>query len=264
MPVIDDDIRASMLVVIDVFKDFRDELLRSYGNIDFTVKSDDSQLTVLDVKVETELSSRLLAQYPGVGFEGEETGARGNSHRYWLVDPIDGTSSFIRGLPNCTNMAAFIVDNQPVAAVIHNIYDGTTYSAIKGEGALKDGIPIKVSQRRVMAVDNLNAAVHNEIVSSFNGTNVRAFQPLGAAGKSFTLVAEGKLEGVITLNGFLHSHDVAPGVLIVTEAGGEVVTFDGQPWNINSSHFAAGNSEFTEVARSKSVKLQQYIVTQPV
>lgn len=65
----------------------------------------------------------------------------------WLVDPIDGTAHFIRGIPFCTTMVALIEDNQVVMSVIHDIANNDTYWAIRGQGAYRNGERIYVSDR---------------------------------------------------------------------------------------------------------------------
>ena len=105
-----------------MFRSFRKILLEHYGAAEFELKDDLSYVTKLDLMVEGSLHETMSQAYPGLGFVGEELGdQRANaSQPYWLVDPIDSTASFIRGLPNCTNMAALIVDGQPVASVIYD------------------------------------------------------------------------------------------------------------------------------------------------
>lgn len=109
MPLPQEKIIASQQLVIDVFKGFRDELMAVYGNVEHDSKGDGSQVTLLDVKVEEALKARLRAAFPEIGFHGEETeDVVGSENALWVVDPIDGTSSFTHGLPYCTNMAGLV------------------------------------------------------------------------------------------------------------------------------------------------------------
>lgn len=255
-------IAQSLDLVIAVYKGFRDELMASYGDIDFTLKPDHSQLTELDIKVETTLKSRLSDTFPEFGFQGEETGKLGNTKAFWLADPIDGTISFIRGLPNCTNMAALIVNNQPVAAVIYNFPEDQLYTAIAGQGAFKNGQPIHVSSRPITNtyIDNWNSSLYSDIYQFVKPHGIRTLQPIGASGRSFSLIAEGKLDGGILIKSPAAVHDRAPGALIITEAGGEIVTFDTTEWDIYTENYLIGAPAVAAFFRDNKGRFKQLII----
>lgn len=138
MPLSDTIVCESQQLVIETFLGFREELMRSYGNIEHHSKSDGSPVTDLDVKIETSLKAKLAARYPEIGFYGEETGkVAGSIDATWVIDPIDGTSSFIHGLSYCTNMAGLVVEGVTVASVIYQFVSDDLYTAIRGEGAYK-------------------------------------------------------------------------------------------------------------------------------
>ena len=221
----------SQQLVIDVFKGFRDELLGAYGNIEFSRKNDASPVTRLDVTVEQALKNRLLDSFPELGFRGEETGVSGNDHQYWLVDPIDSTSSFIRGIPFCTNMAALIQDDEAIAAVIYDFVTDTLYTAVKGEGSYENGQRIYVNSNRQaddMFVYSLSGHKFNELRKTISSIGARSYYPIGAAGNSYIMLATGKIDGVAVLNTKTNAHDNAPGLLLVSEAGGKIISFDGK------------------------------------
>ncbi len=261
MTVIDDRLRASQQLIIDVYRSYRDKLLESYGRIDFELKSDQSQVTELDIEVEQTLRLKLQETYPEYGFQGEETGKIGNTEQFWLVDPIDGTTSFVRGVPNCTNMAAFIVGRQPVAAVIYNFVEDELYTAILGEGAFKNGQPIHVSNRDIAesAVDNISSSIYADLQMVLRPHGIRMLQPLGAMGRSFSLVAEGKLDAALIINTLAATHDRAPGALIIREAGGKIVSFEGDVWDIDTKNFAVGNARIVEFLKTKAQDIKQII-----
>jgi myo-inositol-1(or 4)-monophosphatase len=261
---VNQSIRDSHALVIDVFKGFRDELMSSYGVTHFSLKSDNSQVTELDLKVEHRLREKLAASFPHYGFRGEETGIFGNTDEFWITDPIDGTSSFIRGMPNCTNMAAFIVGNRPVASVIYNFAEDVLYTAFEGEGAYRNGERIHVSTRRNdnAAIDNLNSKIHGHIKSVFAPEGVRVLQPLGACGRSCAYVAEGKLEGVIAISSVGEPHDLAPGLLLVLEAGGEMVSFEEGEWSIFTKNFALTTPTYKHLIDTHKATLMQLVSRQ--
>lgn len=139
MPLSQQEILGSMQIIIDIFRGFRPELMKSYGNILHESKRDNSPVTHLDVKVETAVKQRLAELYPHIGFHGEETeDTPSQSGALWIVDPIDGTSSFIHGLPYCTNMAGLVVDGQTVASVIYQFPTDELFTAVKGKGAYRN------------------------------------------------------------------------------------------------------------------------------
>lgn len=244
------DIERSLQLVIDTYKGFREELLGAFGHVDFSLKPDKSQVTDLDKKVEITLKAKLESTFPQFGFQGEETGKTGNTDEFWLVDPIDGTSSFIRGLANSTNMAAFIVDKQPVAAVIYNFVLDDLYTAIAGQGADWNGKKMSVSSRPIDSgfVDNMRSTVYTDVRNVLISEGIRVHQPAGASGQALSSVASGKIEGVVNINSLSASHDNAPGILMIKESGGTVVNLESDSdWDIYTNSYAAGSPAFVDV-----------------
>ena len=92
----------------------RDDILKSYGNAHIDMKSNHTVVTDLDKSLEKEIRKVLLDFDKSIGIEGEEYGIEGSRGTYWLVDPIDGTENFVRGLPFVRNMVTLIDNNKPV------------------------------------------------------------------------------------------------------------------------------------------------------
>ncbi len=240
---------GSQQLVIDVFKDFRAELMSSYGNITYSRKSDTSQVTRLDIRVEQVLKERLAERYPEFGFQGEETGKSGDNQQFWLVDPIDSTSSFIRGLPFCTNMAALIVNNQTIATVIYDFVNDVLYTALKGEGAYQNERQLHVDTNRSsgnLYVYSLSGYKFDNLRATMTQAGIKCFYPLGAAGHAYVMLAKGEIDGVAVLNTKTSAHDNAPGLLLVSEAGGKITSFDGRD-DIYVHEFVAGTPVVTEL-----------------
>lgn len=224
-------IRKSLDVVQKSFRQVQPELMAVFGAIEHTSKNDRSKVTVWDVKVEDSLRSALEANFPMLGFEGEETGRFGSETQYWLVDPIDGTSSFIRGLRYCTNMAALVDDGQVVAAVVYDFVHDEMYTAIKGEGAFKDGHKLSVAQDRpaddsVVYSLSRSVTLFTKLYESFSEMHMSLKLTMGAAGHAYMMLAEGKTDGVVVLRSGAKKYDNAPGVLIAEEAGAVVLSYD--------------------------------------
>jgi myo-inositol-1(or 4)-monophosphatase len=219
----------SQRVVIDVFRQLRPELMSVFGKIEYTQKKDRSKVTVWDVNVEHTLRSALAQQFPEFGFEGEETGVFGNTETYWLVDPIDGTSSFIRGLRYCTNMAALVHGGVVIAAVIYDFVHDELYTAIKSKGSFKDGVKLSVATHRPIddsVIYSFSRGLFTHVREALGSIRMRVLLTMGAAGHSYCLLAEGKIDGIVVLDSNVGTYDNAPGMLIAEEAGAVILSYD--------------------------------------
>jgi len=189
------------------------------------LKPDDTPVTVADRGAEERLRTDLGAAFPSDALLGEEYGEQpGRSGRRWIVDPIDGTQSFIRGVPLWGVLVGLEEDGVPVLGVIGFPALGETYWAARGQGAFRDGRAIAVSPVAALAaatVLNGDAAPH------FFGARYPAYQRLLAAcGRQrgwgdcygYALVASGRAE--VMLDPVVSPWDVAAVAPIVTEAGG--------------------------------------------
>jgi len=230
---------GALAAIRGVLQDVRPRLLQAYGNVSSRTKSDESEVTELDIYVEEELDKALRGYDSAVGFHGEETGTRGNAETYWLVDPIDGTMMFIRGLPSCTNMIALIDAGRPVLSVIYNFVLDEWYQAIAGRGAFLNGQRLRVSpsQQLLGAVFAIEVDVRRNNNRDFYAMlwdGGAAHINLVCAGYEFAHVASGKIAGRITKDGWAAPYDLAPGVLLVEEAGGYVATPAGAPYTVEA------------------------------
>lgn len=245
--------RESSRLVRETFRSFRDELMASYGSAEYVYKYDHSQVTELDLKIEKTLKQLLADSFGDLGFLGEETGdSRKIDQPYWVVDPIDGTSSFIRGLPNCTNMAALVQDGQPVVGVIYDFVADRLYEAHKGHGAFVNGIAIQVHDRPVdqaalylQSFSSLPAVVRQEL----RQRHTELYRPIGASGHAYTQLAEGKIDGYVLLGSKKSIHDNAPGALIACEAGAELFVPNGEAWTVESSDFICATPSVVRAAK---------------
>jgi myo-inositol-1(or 4)-monophosphatase len=242
------EITDAQNLVAEVFKDLRSDLLSAFGKVEHTRKSDRSPVTEWDVKVETTLSAALKEAFPNVGFEGEETGHSGDASTYWLVDPIDGTSSFIRGLAYSTNMAALVHEGKVLAAVIYDFVNDVLYTAQKGKGAFKDGQPIKVKERQAgnLVAYSFTRNTFGLIREAMQEVGIRALLIMGAAGHTYAMLAEGKIDGIIALNVKMGAYDNAPGMLLAEEAGAIVLNYD-EKTGVNRQEFIIGSTTFTDL-----------------
>ena len=261
MPLSSAVIRESQQLVIDVFKEFRDELMHSYGNIEHIAKTDGSPVTELDIKVETTIKNRLAQTYPEIGFQGEETeNVEGTTGATWIVDPIDGTSSFVHGLPYCANMAGLVVDDVTVASVIYHFATDELFTAIRGEGALKNGERIRVKNTDLdNSIVFAGSFVYRNLYSVFAPHKIGVYAPLGASGYEYTRLAQGSIQGVTKLRCQSQVHDNVPGVLLVEEAGGEIISFESDTYTYTDLSFVAASPNLATIIREEHEKIAAII-----
>jgi histidinol-phosphatase len=193
-----------------------------------TAKADGTPVTDADRAVGRMLRERLAAARPGDAVLGEELGAAGGGARRWVLDPLDGTEWFARGIPMWGTLIALEQDGEPLVAVVSAPALRRRWWAARGAGAHRDGRPIRVSG--VTAVEDAFVAHAN----LFLGFEIDATPLLGAARlsggfESFLapmLVAEGAADAAFAPRGFLW--DLLPAQLIVEEAGGRFTDFEGR------------------------------------
>jgi myo-inositol-1(or 4)-monophosphatase len=208
-------------------------------------KGSGDYVTEADRRSETTIGSFLRAEAPGIPVVGEELGGE-RSERFWLVDPLDGTTNFFHGLPVFGVSVALMEGGRPVAGAVHAPVLGLTFSAAKGLGAEGDGRPLRVSSREpakaIVATgfpfrlkDRLP---HYERVLRPALRNFEDLRRPGAAALDLAWVASGTFDGFFELG--LGPWDVAAGALLIEEAGGVVTDWGGGP-NYLSGDVLAGN-----------------------
>lgn len=201
-------------------------------------------VTELDQAVEKLYAEKLNQIYPDIGFVGEEFGGDIDQDRYWLVDPIDGTAHFVRGLPFCSTMIALIEEGEVTFSAIYCFPQKELFIAEKGQGTTQNGKQVRVSNRPLK-----EAYVCHEIEFK-NQENIDTFVEIEkhgllmetiSAGFEFAQVSNGKLDGRICLDPFGKNYDYAPGSLLVQEAGGIVRNIGSDTYDIHNYNFVAAN-----------------------
>lgn len=215
--------------------DLRPRLLEAHGAIEHALKDDASVVTEMDLLVEKKLHEALSELDPAIGLAGEETGANLDQPLFWLVDPIDSTEAFIRGLPFSTNMVALIHDGEPIMSVIYNFTTDEYFHAVKGGGATKNGHPIHVSRRPLdRAYISFGSKVKNPALMGLYGRlrrKVTGVTVTPGSGFTFSSIASGAIEGIVTYDSKGKEWDYAPGALLVAEAGGRVENLFSDTYN---------------------------------
>lgn len=239
-----DNIAEKILLVI---KKTRDITLPCFGNIKILEHKTEHAhdiVTKIDQETEKYLKGELKKLYPDISFIGEEFGGDREAKKFWLVDPIDGTSLYSRGMPFCTTMLALIENGEVTFAVIYDFVRDIIYHAQKGKGAYKNGVRIHVSDRPVSDSyigweTHLDKPKNLKIILELH--KFSALFKAMCAGYEYAMIAEGKLEGRITFDPWGKDYDFAPGSLLVKEAGGFVTNLGSKNYDYKNFNFIATN-----------------------
>lgn len=188
------------------------------------LKGHQDYLTATDSEVEELIRGRLLALFPSDAFFGEEGG--GSFERnVWVVDPIDGTANFARGIPHFAISIAFVRDDRTEIGVVYNVMQDELYTAQRGRGAAVNGEAIRVSGLSEMRQATVEAGWSSRlpvepyiaIVEHLKraGANVRRS---GSGTLGLAYVADGRIDAYCELH--INSWDVLAALLVIEEAGG--------------------------------------------
>ncbi len=229
-------------------------LKRDFGeveNLQVSVKGPGDFVSAADRKAEKVVFEELSKARPGYGFVMEESGVVHGpdpSHR-WLVDPLDGTTNFLHGLPIFSVSIALEREGQLVAGVIYNPATDDMYVAEKGQGAWHNNRRLRVAARRDMAEALVGtgvaplgrAAMHPRFKAELSAvlTRVANVRRLGAVSIDLALVAAGKLDAFWERG--LGPWDTAAGIVLVREAGGYVTDADGGENMLDGGSICVGN-----------------------
>ena len=212
------------------------------------VKADKSFVTVADKEAEAAIITEIKKYFPNHGILGEESGEEKSASPYqWIIDPIDGTSNFVSGIPIFGISIAILKDGVPVVGVIYQPVGDALYTAEKGKGTTWRGKKVSVSDRDT----------EHAMISFGNGRDkqekkrlnrlfveserfIKSRRHLGSCVLEQAFVARGSTEGIICFG--LNKWDYAAGTLLIQEAGGTITDFSGKPWQFGAgNHFIASN-----------------------
>ena len=226
-------------------------LLREFYRTGVTVKykSEIDLVTEADHASEELILSCIRAAYPDCAILSEESGASANkSSAVWIVDPLDGTTNFAHGLPIFSVTLALVVNGVIEVGVTYDPIYNELYTAQRGQGAYLNGEGLHVS-----AVSALDKALlvtgfpydrrtnPNNNIRQFTDFSLRAqgVLRLGSAALDLGAVAAGRLDGYWEWG--INPWDIAAGMLLVAEAGGQVTMPDGLPLDLYARKIVASN-----------------------
>jgi myo-inositol-1(or 4)-monophosphatase len=226
-----------------VMSQFRKSLTVSHkGEIDL--------VTDVDIAAEELIIRRLSGAFPGHCFLAEERHERVERGEYtWIIDPLDGTTNYVHGLPIFAVSLALEIDGGVQWGAVYNPCLQEMFSAQRGGGACLNGRPIRVSSTFALGESLLATGFPYDIRTSdqnnldyFGKFTLRALaiRRLGSAALDLCYVAAGCFDGLWELK--LHPWDCAAGYLVVREAGGKITNFRGEYGSIYETECVASNA----------------------
>ena len=228
-------------------------LKRDFGELEklqVSLKGPANFVSSADRRAEETLYQELNKARPGYGFLGEEGGPRegaDKSHR-WIVDPLDGTTNFLHGIPQFAISIALERDGAVIAGLIYNPAVDEMFIAEKGKGAFMNEQRIRVAGRKRLADSVIACGLphrgRGDLALGRRETgamqeHVAGLRRFGAAALDLAWVAAGRLDGYWERN--IQPWDMAAGLIVLREAGGFVSDCDGGDDMFAKGHIAAGN-----------------------
>lgn len=222
-------------------------LLERRGRIrSVEAKDDRSLVTDVDREAESLIRARISAAFPGHAILGEEDGGScADADTVWVIDPLDGTHNYVRGIPLFGVSIGVIHRGEYVMGVIEIPAEGRRFVAERGSGAWANGERIAVSTRAEPA--SWSIGLDSELRTDFArksrvlqelGQSVFNVRMLGSSARSLSLVAEGILDGLVEFHD--QPWDFAAGIALIEEAGGRVTNLEGRPLACAAGAYAAG------------------------
>ncbi|MBX3394406.1 MAG: inositol monophosphatase [Phycisphaerae bacterium] len=216
------------------------------GRVSVTRKDDDTPVTEADHLVQAAMLDVIAAQFPGHAVLVEETVADPVRHTAiaasefcWVIDPIDGTRNFARGIPMYATSVALMHRGEPLVAAIFDASTGRLYSALRGGGAFREGDPLRIEDRAyssdsVLFISSFRRRTPPPVIARWMQTYL--FRNLGSICIHFAWLAAGFSDGAYAPECKLW--DLAAGALLVSEAGGRLSDPAGGPlWPMDVARY---------------------------
>ncbi len=208
-----------------------------------TIKPDNTPVTKADLETEAQIKQIILQYFPNSSFLGEESGGNIHDEELWVIDPIDGTRNYIRGLPFWGVEIAFVKNGQPVIGVSYSPCLNELMYAQEGKGAY-----LNEKKATVSGITTLSDAVLNHGTLKYYQDSLPQLLSLASTCAhqrgygdfyGYHLVASGRSD--IMLDAKNGPWDIAALKIIIEEAGGKVTNFKGNDWTLSDKTAVATN-----------------------
>src|SRR6201998_1958871 len=219
-------------------------------NLQVSLKGPANFVSLADKRAEEMLYTDLSKARPGYGFVGEEGGMREGADKThtWIVDPLDGTTNFLHGIPQFAISIGLQREDTIIAGVVYNPANEELYIAERGKGAFLNDQRLRVAGRRRLDECVIACGLPHigrgdlelsraELTAIQN--RVAGLRRFGAASLDMAFVAAGRVDGYWERD--LHPWDMAGGQIMVREAGGTVSGIDGNVDPLKTGHVICGN-----------------------
>ena len=249
---------ANINVMVNACRKASKNLIRDFGEVEklqVSIKGPGDFVTMTDKKVEKILIDELQKARSNYSILSEEIGEIKNDEEFrWIIDPIDGTSNFLHGIPHFGISVALEKNKEIICGIIFDPIKNEIFSTEKGNGSYLNNQRIRVSSRKkledcILFTGGPRQASKNKEVTleEYKKFSSKVFIPIrkmGSAALDMAYVAAGRCDGCWHRE--LHYWDIAAGILLVKEAGGFVTDFIGTDKYIENKTILAANSRINE------------------
>jgi myo-inositol-1(or 4)-monophosphatase len=218
------------------------------------IKEDKSMVTLADTESEEVIKKIISEKFPDHSIIGEETDAiKRDSYYTWYVDPVDGSRNFAHKIPFYAVSIALLHKEEILVGIVYNPATNSLFYAEKGKGAYLNDKRIHVSKANrdkcivtVAVGRNSSQLLRRNLLHYLPENVVASVRDFGCTALDLAYVARGSTEADIKI-GF-KIYDAAPGILLITEAGGVVTGINGEKWKLsNEGSFIASNGVFHDI-----------------
>ena len=233
-------------------------LIRDFGeieNLQVSLKGPGNFVTASDLKVEKILVEELQKARPTYSILSEEVGQINNDESFkWIIDPIDGTSNFLHGIPHFAISIGLEHDKEIICGIIYDPIKDEIFTAEKGNGAYLNNKRMRVSSRSKLKDCIICTGGHKRdskdrelALEEYKKFSSKVFIPIrkfGSASLDMAYVAAGRCDGYWQRN--LSYWDIAAGIILVKESGGFVTDFNGENQYIQNKTILVTNSKINK------------------
>ena len=249
---------ANINVMIKAVRSASKPLIRDFGDVEkllVSVKGPGDFVTASDKKVEKILIEELIKARPSYSILSEEIGEIKNDENFrWIIDPIDGTSNFLHGVPHFAISIGLESEKEIICGIVYDPIKDEMFLAEKGNGAYLNNQRIRVSNRKklencmIFTGGPRNSASDREIAlkeyEKFSSKVLTPIRKMGSASLDLAYVAAGRCDGFWQRD--LKYWDIAAGIILIKEAGGQISDFKGNDQFVANQTVLATNSKINE------------------